>query len=605
MKNIESFISERLSDAGTGPDLLLQHLCAIQQHFSSIPEHAVELLASNLNMPAVQIYGVVDFYTFLHRDARGDFDILFSDSITDRMLGSQSLMENLCEKLAIEPGTPRADGRVTVDVTSCTGICDQGPALLVNGIAVSDLDKDRISEIAELIEANTPLSDWPPSFFVIQDNIQRSDILLDDKIINGSALDSLLKNDSDTLLTMLEQSGLRGRGGAGFKTSIKWRFCRDTEAADHYVVCNADEGEPGTFKDRVLLNSFADNVFEGMTLCAGITGAKKGYLYLRGEYRYLLESLEQALQKRRDANLLGKNICGEEGFEFDIDIHLGAGAYICGEESALIESLEGKRGIPRKRPPFPVTSGFHNQPTVVNNVETFVAAAKIAVFGADWYRSIGTSESAGSKLLSISGDCARPGIYEYPFGITIKQILEDCGAKDTQAVQVAGAAGSTIPPQEFDRSIAFEDLSTAGSLMVFDQQRDLLEMVQNFTHFFCHESCGFCTPCRVGGSLMKNLLDKVIVGHATRNDLKEMENIGLVMQQSSHCGLGVTAPKPVLDTLEKFPEIYSNRLANRGFEPAFDLDAALSESRKITGRDDPGAHIEYEPLLNKAEQGES
>ena len=605
MKNIESFISERLSDAGTGPDLLLQHLCAIQQHFSSIPEHAVELLASNLNMPAVQIYGVVDFYTFLHRDARGDFDILFSDSITDRMLGSQSLMENLCEKLAIEPGTPRADGRVTVDVTSCTGICDQGPALLVNGIAVSDLDKDRISEIAELIEANTPLSDWPPSFFVIQDNIQRSDILLDDKIINGSALESLLKNDSDTLLTMLEQSGLRGRGGAGFKTAVKWRFCRDTEAADHYVVCNADEGEPGTFKDRVLLNSFADNVFEGMTLCAGITGAKKGYLYLRGEYRYLLESLEQALQKRRDANLLGKNICGEEGFDFDIDIHLGAGAYICGEESALIESLEGKRGIPRKRPPFPVTSGFHNLPTVVNNVETFVAAAKIAVFGADWYRSIGTSESAGSKLLSISGDCTRPGIYEYPFGITIKQILEDCGAKDTQAVQVAGAAGSTIPPQEFDRSIAFEDLSTAGSLMVFDQQRDLLEMVQNFTHFFCHESCGFCTPCRVGGSLMKNLLDKVIVGHATRNDLKEMENIGLVMQQSSHCGLGVTAPKPVLDTLEKFPEIYSNRLANRGFEPAFDLDAALSESRKITGRDDPGAHIEYEPLLNKAEQGES
>ena len=605
MKNIESFISERLSDAGTAPDHLLQHLCAIQQHFSYIPKDAVELLASNLNMPAVQIYGVVDFYTFLHREARGDFDILFSDSITDRMLGSQPLIDSLCKKLAIEPGTPRADGRVTVDVTSCTGICDQGPALLVNGIAVSGLDEDRISEIAVLIEANTPLSDWPASFFVIRDNIQRSDILLDDKIINGSALDSLLKNDSDTLLTMLEQSGLRGRGGAGFKTAVKWRFCRDMEAEEHYVVCNADEGEPGTFKDRVLLNSFADNVFEGMTLCAGIIGAKKGYIYLRGEYRYLLESLEQALQKRRDANLLGKNICGQQGFDFDIDIHLGAGAYICGEESALIESLEGKRGIPRKRPPFPVTSGFRNQPTVMNNVETFVAAAKIVVFGADWYRSIGTSESAGSKLLSISGDCARPGIYEYPFGITIKQILEDCGAKDTQAVQVAGAAGLTIPPREFDRSIAFEDLPTAGSFMVFGQQRDLLEMVQNFTHFFCHESCGFCTPCRVGGSLMKNLLDKVIVGHATRNDLKEMEDIGLVMQQSSHCGLGVTAPRPVLDTLEKFPDIYNKRLANRGFEPAFDLDAALSESRKITGRDDPGAHIEYEPLLNTAKQGES
>jgi [NiFe] hydrogenase diaphorase moiety large subunit len=371
------------------------------------------------------------------------------------------------------------------------------------------------------------------------------------------------------------------------------------------VVCNADEGEPGTFKDRILLNSFADNMFEGMTLCAGIIGAKQGYVYLRGEYRYLLDRLEQVLQKRRDANLLGKNICGQQGFDFDIDIHLGAGAYICGEESALIESLEGKRGIPRKRPPFPVTNGFCQQPTVVNNVETFVAAAKIAVFGADWYSSIGTSESTGTKLLSISGDCARPGIYEYPFGVSVNQILEDCGAKDTQAVQIAGAAGSTIPPREFDRSIAFEDLSTGGSFMVFNQQRDMLDMVQNFTHFFCHESCGFCTPCRVGGALMKNLVDKVIVGHATRNDLREMENIGQVMRQNSHCGLGATAPNPVLDTLDKFPDIYTKRLANRGFEPAFDLDAALGESRRITGRDDAEAHIGYEPLLNTSGQDES
>ena len=242
---------------------------------------------------------------------------------------------------------------------------------------------------------------------------------------------------------------------------------------------------------------------------------------------------------------------------------------------------------------------------MVNNVETFVAAAKIAVFGADWYGSVGSNESTGTKLLSISGDCARPGIYEYPFGVSIEQILEDCGAHDTQAVQVAGAAGSTVPAQEFDRSIAFEDLSTGGSFMIFNQQRDMLEMVQNFCHFFCHESCGFCTPCRVGGALMKDLVDKVMVGHATHNDLKEMENIGQIMQQNSHCGLGVTAPKPVLDTLEKFPQIYMQRLANRGFEPAFDLDAALEESRQITGRDDAEAHIEYEPLLNTAGQDES
>lgn len=605
MKNIENFITGLLTDTGSTADRLLQHLCAIQLHYSYIPEKAVELLADCLHIPATQILGVVDFYAFLHREARGDFDIYFSDSITDHMLGSLGLLDALCKKLNIKPGVPRPDGRVTIDVASCTGICDQGPALLVNGLVVSRLDEKRIGKIAELIETGTDLSDWPQSFFKVEDNIRRSDILLDDKIINGSAIDSLLKQGSEALLEIVEQSGLRGRGGAGFSTASKWRFCRDTQAAEHYVICNADEGEPGTFKDRVLLNSYADTLFEGMTVCAGIIGAKKGYLYLRGEYRYLLETLQQKLQQRREKNLLGNNIAGEKDFDFDIEIHLGAGAYICGEESALIESLEGKRGIPRKRPPFPVSSGYLNQPTVVNNVETFVAAARISVFGADWYSSTGTEKSAGTKLLSISGDCARPGIYEYPFGVSIRQILDDCGAEDTQAVQVAGAAGSTIPPAEFDRKIAFEDLSTGGSFMVFDQQSDLLAMVQNFTNFFCHESCGFCTPCRVGGALMKDLVNKVVVGHATGLDLEEMKNIGLVMQQSSLCGLGVTAPNAVLDTLDKFPTIYIDRLANRGFEPAFDLDAAMEESRKITGRDDSKAHIQYEPLLHDPSPQES
>ena len=526
--------------------------------------------------------------------ARGEYDIRFSDNITDRMLGNLPLLESLCKKLGVKPGVPRADGRVTVALTSCTGICDQGPALLVNGMVISRLNEERIHKIVGLIEAGIAISKWPKSFFIVEDNIQRQDKLLSHGIISGSAISSLLVKGSDAMLEWMDDSGLRGRGGAGFKTATKWRMCRDASADEHYVVCNADEGEPGTFKDRILLNSYAKCVFEGMTLCAGIIGAKKGFLYLRGEYLYMRETLEKELQKRRDANCLGKNILGEQGFDFDIEIHMGAGSYVCGEESALIESLEGKRGIPRNRPPFPVTCGYRNQPTVVNNVETFVAAARIAVFGADWFRSMGTKESAGTKLLSVSGDCARPGIYEYPYGVTIRQVLEDCGAKDTQAVQVSGAAGSTIPPQEFYRQIAFEDVPTGGSFMIFNQKRDLLEMVDNFTRFFAHESCGFCTPCRVGGTLMKNLVNKVIVGHATRYDIAEMENIGLVMQKTAHCGLGATAPNPVLDTLDKFPGIYSKRLLNRSYEPAFDLDAALEVSRHITGRDDEAAHIRYE-----------
>jgi len=594
MKNPDHFISELSETTGNTPDCLLQLLCAIQNHYSYIPARAVNLLAERLQISPVQILSLVDFYSFLHRQARGDFDIYFSDNITDRMFGSVSLFNNLCKKLGVKPGQPRADGRVTVDLTSCTGICDQGPALLINGRVISRLSEARIHKMARLIEAGTPLANWPKSFFRVEDNIQRRDKLLNPGGINSSAIEALARRGRNALLDELDDSGLRGRGGAGFKTATKWRMCRDAAADEHYVVCNADEGEPGTFKDRVLLNRYADDLFEGMTLCAGIIGAKQGFLYLRGEYLYLREALEKTLQKRRDTNRLGNTISGQPDFDFDINIHLGAGADICGEESALIESLEGKRGIPRNRPPFPVTHGYQNRPTVVNNVETFVAAGRIAVFGADWFRSAGTKTSSGTKLLSVSGDCARPGIYEYPYGTSVRQVLTDCGASDTQAVQLSGAAGTTIPAREFDRKIAFEDLPTGGSFMIFNQQRDLLEMVLNFSQFFSHESCGFCTPCRVGGTLMRDLVEKVMVGHATRYDLQEMHNIGLVMQKTAHCGLGTTAPNPVLDTLDKFPDIYSKRLANRSYEPAFDLNASLEVARCITGRNDEGAYIRHE-----------
>jgi [NiFe] hydrogenase diaphorase moiety large subunit len=589
--SIEAFITDISSHANNRPEHLLQYLYEIQYQYSSIPPSAITLLSKKLSLTESHIRGVISFYSFLHETPRGNFDLLLSDSISDHMLGSRALLEQFCDRLGVSPGTPRSDGRVSIDTTSCTGMCDQGPALLVNGWTITRLDQDRINKISDLIESNTAIEQWPQDFFQVTDNIQRRDILLKDHANDGDALRALIEHGEQNMLQQIIASGLRGRGGAGFTTGKKWSFCRQAQSEQRYVVCNADEGEPGTFKDRVLLNSYADRVFEGMTLCAGIIGATQGFLYLRGEYRYLREPLEQVLQKRRETGLLGKTILGRDGFDFDIEIHMGAGAYICGEESSLIESLEGKRGIPRNRPPFPVTRGYLDKPTVVNNVETFMAAASIAVHGADWFRSAGSEQSTGTKLLSICGDCERPGIYEYPFGVSIRQILDDCGAKDSQAVQVAGAAGFTIPADEFDRLIAFEDVSTGGSFMIFDQSRNLLDMVQNFARFFVHESCGFCTPCRVGGSLLKDLVDKVHAGDAGQYDLGEMYSIGMLMRDSSLCGLGTTAPNPVLDTLSKFPQIYQQRLKHSSYEPSFDLDAALQEAREISGRDDAGAHI--------------
>jgi [NiFe] hydrogenase diaphorase moiety large subunit len=593
-EQVASFVAESLQRLNPVPEHLLQHLIAVQHRFSFVPDAAVDVLSREIGVTRTQIRAAVDFYAFLHESPRGRFDILFSDNITDRMLNNRRLMGLLCDRLGAEPGVTRADGRVTVDMTSCTGMCDQAPAILVNGTAVTGLNERRIDAIADLVEADKPLADWPGGFFRVEDNIHRSGLLLSNPDTDGSSLRTLLHKGAEAALAEIERSGLRGRGGAGFTTALKWKFCREAPGDERFVVCNADEGEPGTFKDRVLLTSYTDLVFEGMTVCAGVIKARKGFLYLRGEYRYMLDRLESVLARRRDQGLLGEGILGEPGFDFDIEIHLGAGAYICGEESALIESLEGKRGVTRKRPPFPVTSGYLGRPTVVNNVETFLAAARVVERGGYWFRGEGTDKSAGSKILSVSGDVARPGIYEYPFGTPVADVLADCGADRTQAVQISGAAGATLAAAEFHRIIAFEDLPTAGSFMVFDQSRDMLEMVRNFAQFFQHESCGFCTPCRVGGALLRNLVEKVAAGQASDYDLDEMRHIGAVMQQASYCGLGHTAPNHVLNTLDKFPEVYERRLRRADYAPSFDLDAALSEARSVTGRDDAGAHLQEE-----------
>jgi [NiFe] hydrogenase diaphorase moiety large subunit len=423
---------------------MVQILREVQEALDWISPEAIDLLEALLQVPRTKIEGVAGFYSFLYLAPRGRYRILFSDNITDRLLGNQALLERLCNSLWIEPGKVSEDGLVSVDNTSCTGLCDQGPALLVNNLAIGRLTAERIDQIAELVRSETPLADWPAEFFLIEDNIQRADILLASDIKPGDALraaralapdEGLLASNTRSwreglpsglggpvaVLDEIKRANLRGRGGAGFTTALKWEACRNAPlkaGQQRVVVCNADEGEPGTFKDRVLLTRQADLVIEGMTVAAYAVGATRGFIYLRGEYRYLLDALNAVLARRRAENLLGANILGIPGANFDIEIHLGAGAYVCGEESALIESLEGKRGTPRNRPPFPVTNGYLDQPTIVNNVETFAAAALIALHGGDWYAAIGTKHSAGTKILSVSGDCARPGIYEYPFGVT-------------------------------------------------------------------------------------------------------------------------------------------------------------------------------------------
>ncbi|MFA4968524.1 MAG: NAD(P)H-dependent oxidoreductase subunit E [Sulfuritalea sp.] len=573
---------------------LMQILREIQEQLGWLSPATLTRVAEAVGWPRAMVSGTASFYSFFHTRPRGKYCVLWSDNITDRMLGNADLMDAMCKKLWLEPGRVSEDGLVSVNTTSCTGMGDQGPALLVNYRAITRMTPSRVGEMVGLIRNQTPVAEWPAEWFAVDDNIRRKDILLAHDLVPGQALSAALERGPEKMLAEIKGARLRGRGGAGFSTGLKWEACRNADGSGanpaHYVVCNADEGEPGTFKDRVLLTSYADLVFEGMSIAGLVVGAKKGLLYLRGEYRYLLEPLESALAARREANLLGKNILGSD-FEFDIEIHLGAGAYICGEESALIESLEGKPGRPRIRPPFPVTNGYLAQPTTVNNVETLAASCLIAAHGSEWYAQHGTDKSTGTKLLSVSGDCERPGIYEYPYGVTVRQVLEDCGATDSQAVQNSGPSGVCVAEAEFGRRIAFEDLPTAGAFMVFDETRDMFEVARNFAHFFAHESCGFCTPCRVGTTLVRNMMDKIARQHGSPYDIDELFKLHRLMQGASHCGLGNSACNPVFDTLNKFRPAYERRLQSLDYEPAFDLDAALSQARQMTGRDDAAAHF--------------
>ncbi|OGU33193.1 MAG: iron hydrogenase [Ignavibacteria bacterium GWB2_35_6b] len=370
----------------------------------------------------------------------------------------------------------------------------------------------------------------------------------------GKSIKKAVKMSREDVLFEIKESKLKGRGGAGFPTSTKWMLTAAAKSEHKYVICNADEGEPGTFKDRVLLSEYPDLVFDGMVIAGYVIGAKEGIVYLRGEYEYLLASLNDYLEEMRKENLLGKNILGKEGFDFDIRIHLGNGAYVCGEETALIESLEGHRGEARNRPPFPVNSGFKGFPTTVNNVETLAAVTKIVEKGGEWYCKHGTDKSTGSKLFSVSGDCENPGVFELPWGTKISELLKIVGAKNTKAVQVGGASGICLDKSQFERTLGYEDMPTGGSIIVFDETRDMLKVLKNFMEFFVEESCGQCTPCRIGNVKLLEGVKMIERNDFTFGYLKKLKELGETMKVASKCGLGQSSPNSFISILDNFKD---------------------------------------------------
>ncbi len=383
---------------------------------------------------------------------------------------------------------------------------------------------------------------------ISESTVRKTDLIFGRELDTLSILREALARDKDQLVNELIESGLRGRGGAGFPTGLKWKFAKAAAEKEKYVVCNADEGEPGTFKDRVILEKAADKVFAGMALCGHLIGARTGIIYLRGEYSWMRNTLLIKIADMNDA-------FRQMGLSFKLEIRMGSGAYVCGEETALIESMEGKRGEPRNKPPFPVAHGFRNKPTVVNNVETLVYALLISHLGAESFAAFGTEQSSGTKLFSVSGDTPKAGVYELELGMKLSDFVAEFGDGDTKAVQVGGASGFCVPRRKFDQTIiGFEGIPTGGSMMLFNSHRSMYHVLHNYLDFFVEESCGQCTPCRVGCQQLKLGIEAIKAHKKPASYLDDLIDIAETMRMASKCGLGQSVGNAFDSIVEEFKE---------------------------------------------------
>jgi len=534
---------------------LLPALHAAQKLSGYISEEAASLIARSLHVPLAEVHGVIEFYSLFYNRPVGQKVLRICADAACALRGAEEQLASLCRDHGLTAGQTTPDGTLTIEASPCLGLCEHAPAQLA-------MSEGQASVLSGGNEYLRPPSLVYGSLRELTKNCGHGTTSLA-QYGEYAALKKARQMSPEEVIAEIKASGLVGRGGAAFPTGVKWEGAARASGQPKYVICNADESEPGTFKDRVLLLDDPHRVIEGMCIAAYAIGATKGYIYLRGEYPYILPLLEKALEEARLAGYLNE--------QFDIEVRLGAGAYICGEETALFESIEGKRGFPRIKPPFPTTHGLFGKPTVINNVETLCNVPLIITRGAAAYRQIGTEKSPGPKLFCVSGDVARPGLYEVPFGITLRQLLEMAGGvvqeeghpATLKAVLFGGAAGAFATTAHLDEKLTFEDLRAAGLplgsgvVMVFHEGRDLRPVLKQLGHFFAHESCGKCYPCQMGTQRQKEILERLAEGRMLPGDVERLQDVGWTMTDASLCGLGQTAASAVLSAIKLWPEMFT------------------------------------------------
>jgi NADH:ubiquinone oxidoreductase subunit F (NADH-binding)/(2Fe-2S) ferredoxin len=490
--------------------------------------------------------------------------------------------------------------KVRIVKTGCMGPCQYGPLILVypEGILYKELTPADIKEIVEehflkgrivekflfkseitekVIRKKERLPFFQKQLKIVLKNCGTIDPENIEEYINNGGYEALRKALTELsplqVIQEIKDSGLRGRGGAGFPTGVKWEFVFKAKSSEKFVICNADEGDPGAFMDRAVLEGDPHTVVEGMSIAAYVVGAKRGYVYVRAEYPLAIERLEIALKQAKKHNFLGENILKKD-FNFDIELRIGAGAFVCGEETGLIASIEGKRGMPRSRPPFPATCGLWGKPTLINNVETLANIPHIILKGAKWFSSIGIDGNKGTKIFALSGKIKNTGLVEVPLGLTIGELIFDIGGgipdgKKFKAVQTGGPSGGCIPQDYLDTPISYESLKDldsimgSGGMIVLDEDTCLVNLTRFFIEFTASESCGKCVPCRVGLQQMLAILDKITQGKAVMEDLNLLEYLAKSIAKTALCGLGQTAPNPVLSTLRYFRDEYETHIKDK------------------------------------------
>ncbi len=570
------------------PGNLMPALQEVQEAVGYLPPEVQDRLAAGLNVPGSHIFGVMSFYSMYTWRPKGKYVIRMCESPPCHVVGAENLLQIAQEELGVGVGGTTPDGLFTLELSACLGVCEVAPAMQINEVVFGHLTREKFRQVvADYRAGKAPdytalkctTNDFTtykqaPGELILLKNVGKIDPeKIEDYLAVGGwqALKKAVTTMTpEQVVEEVKTAGIRGRGGAGFPAGLKWSFTRPLTVTPKYIICNADEGEPGTIKDRYIMEGDPQKVLEGMAIAGYAVGASQGYIYVRGEYYLSKYRLNKAIEQARAKGFLGKNLFGTD-FAFDIEVRSGFGCYICGEETALIESIEGKRGYPRMKPPFPGVAGLWGKPTIVNNVETLASVPAIIDKGGAWYKGLGTADTTGTKIYQIIGHVNTPQIVEVPVGITLRELIDTYGGglrpgSTFKFCQTGGASAGVVTKDALDVPLEFGAMSKvggalgSGTMLVMDQSVCVVDFARAVAKFFAHESCGQCTPCREGTPQILKTINRICRGQGTLDDLAFLERLGAVMINASFCPLGQTAPAPYLSVLKNFRQEFEDHI---------------------------------------------